>query len=364
MKKNVKILSLILAVAMLVSVSSSCGKNNDDESGSESGNVTEDIGVHYVSGMLHERNVRQSDKEFVKADGATDYSIVYDEENGYSVKAANFISDNVASATGAKLKNNAYDGQTYNADARFIVLNINEMFAAAGLTMPTVELGSAGYCIKTVGNSVFIMSTGTEGLQTGSIAFLEELLGYDMAGDDFVVYEKDGKTLPEMEITEKPDYEFRDVTGQLTKSGQYGMGYTDNDIIMPVGGAKWHNSFALLNPQTYYSEHKGWYSDTVTADMTPSAQKAGQLCYTAHGDETEYKAMVQTAYERLKSIAEEFPALSGVSVTEQDNYEWCDCSACTATVKKYGANSATCLKFCNDVAENSPIISSLRAEDS
>lgn len=358
MKKRVKVLSLILAITMLVPFATSCKGGDDGESNaSESvtdtsrGDITEDIGTHYVSGMLHERNVKQTNKEFVKSNGSTDYSIVYDNSDNYAVMATDFIYNNVLSATGAKLGSTAYDGQAYSGDARYIVLNIGEMFGQAGLTMPQKELGSAGYYIKTVGNSVFIMSTGKEGLQMGAIAFLEEVLGYDMVGDDFPVYEKDGKTLPEMEITEKPDYEFRDVTGQLTKSGQYGMGYTNNDIIMPVGGAKWHNSFALLNPEIYYAEHKGWYSDTVTPDMRPTTQKAGQLCYTAHGDKTEYAAMIQTAYERLKAIAEEFPALSGVSITEQDNYEWCDCEACSAMVKEYGTNSATCLKFCNDVAE-------------
>ena len=334
---------------MSVSAVSSCGSNKTPEN--ENKNIIEDIGTHYVSGMLHERNVKQSDKEFVRPDGTTDYSIVYDNSDSYAVMAADFVSNNVLSATGAKLTNIAYTDQTYDANVRYIVLNVDEMFTAAGLAMPEVELGSAGYYIKTAGNSVFVMSTGTEGLQMGAIALLEEVLGYDMVGDDFAVYEKDGRTLPEMEITEKPDYEFRDVTGQLTKSGQYGMGYTNNDIIMPVGGAKWHNSFALLNPEIYYAEHKEWYSGTVTPDTRPTTQTSGQLCYTAHGDESQYAEMVQTAFERLKSIAEEFPTLSGVSITEQDNYEWCDCQACTAMVKEYGANSATCLKFCNDVAE-------------
>lgn len=349
MKKGVKFLSLILSATLLFSVASSCG--NDKTTDDKAKSVTEDVGTHYVSGMLHERNVKPTDKTFIKADGTTDYTIVYDDTDNYAVSATYFIESNVLSATGAELDGKSYSGQTYNEDARYIVLNISEMFSAAGLTMPQVELGSAGYYIKTKGNSVFIMSTGKEGLQMGSIAFLEELIGYDMVGDDFAVYEKDGKTLPEMEITEKPDYEFRDVTGRLTKAGQYGMGYTNNDIIMPVGGAKWHNSFALLDPSVYYSEHKEWYADTVTPDMNPTTQKAGQLCYTAHGEPTQYAAMVQTAFERLKTIAEEFPALSGVSLTEQDNFEWCDCTACTKMIGDYGANSATCLKFCNDVAE-------------
>jgi len=372
MKKIVKFLSLILTITMFVSLASSCGKKHVCEHVCErcslctdkactdevcknkctcNNDVTDDIGSHTVSGMLHERNVKPSSRNFVRSDGSTAYSVVYDSSDGYAVTASAFITGHVLSATGATLSLEAYDGQTYDDGACYIVLNIYNIFTAAGLEMPQTDLGSAGYYVRTMGNSVFIMSRGDEGLQMGAIAFLEEVLGYDMVGDDFAVYEKDGRTLPEMEITEKPDYEFRDVTGQLTKSGQYGMGYTNNDIIMPVGGAKWHNSFALLNPEIYYAEHKGWYADTVTPDMRPTTQKAGQLCYTAHGNATEYAEMVQTAYEKLKKNAEEFPTLSGVSITEQDNYEWCDCQACAAMIKEYGANSATCLKFCNDVAE-------------
>ncbi len=80
MKKSVKILSLILTITMLVSLASSCGNNDNSESEkpSESVTVTEDIGTHYVSGMLHERNVKNSGREFVKSNKTTDYSIVYD----------------------------------------------------------------------------------------------------------------------------------------------------------------------------------------------------------------------------------------------------------------------------------------------
>ena len=172
MKKSVKILSLILTITMLVSLASSCGNNDNPESEkpSESVTVTEDIGTHYVSGMLHERNVKNSGREFVKSNKTADYSIVYDSSDSYAVMAAEFISNNVLSATGAKLSAASYNGQTYSENARFIVLNIGEMFDGAGLNMPQTELGSAGYYIKTAGNSVFIMSTGKEGLQMGAMS--------------------------------------------------------------------------------------------------------------------------------------------------------------------------------------------------
>ena len=105
-------------------------------------------------------------------------------------------------------------------------------------------LRSAGYYIKTVADDVFIGFYSENGAQLGALAFLRETIGYDMLSDDMVIYEKDGTILPQMDITERPDYEFRLANNKLKDDASYGMGFTTVNTLLttkPTGAV--HNFY-------------------------------------------------------------------------------------------------------------------------
>ena len=308
------------------------------------------VANHSISGTLHKVNVTDSAMTFVHG-GQTDYKVVYDATNYYCELAATFIINNVKQATGATLQAVSPSEAVWSNDAKLIVINDKALFESAGLAMPADDIGLTGYYVKTVGKSVFVMTNGNDGLQLGAIAFLRALLGYDMFSGDCVVYQKDGETLPNMEIIERPDYDYRQNPNKLTSDAIYGFGYTqDSEIWIPVGGTNLHNSFKWLPLNQYFKSHPSWYS-SETNEGDANGETAGQLCYTAHGNEEEFNLMVETAFQSaVKAIQScNNKNARNISMTIQDNPTYCKCEACEQVRAQYGCISASTINFLNKV---------------
>ena len=351
MKFLKKIFALCLAFAFVFGAAACTvdGTGGGGNEGGQTGPVTEDVQLHYVEGTLHKVTVTEANRPFVTPQGS-DYKVVAGASN-FARTAANFIITHVLAATGVELP--LLLDADWSADAKYIVVGDDDLFAAAGLTMPEDDIGFTGYYIKSVGDSVFIAVNGDEGYQLAAIAFLRQVVGYDMLADDTVLYEKDGTTLPDMELIERPDFDYRQIS-QPVGNGRYGMGYSDNGIMMSVNGGVWHNSFQYLPPETWAEDYPEWYTpDGRTQSSATGGQNPGQLCYTAHGNEKgTYQKMIDTAFEVLKKTVDANPTLSNVTLTQEDNYDACDCDACMAEAEKYGGSvNGPVIKFVNALAE-------------
>lgn len=360
MKHCRRIFSLLSCILALTIVTGSSCKGKQDEPVIT--DVAQDKEEHLVSNTLHKVNVTENSSRVFVKNRKSDYVIIADNDGEKMKKAVDLIVKNVNSAAGAALNSEVYSVGRENgwtSNDKLIVFDNDAFFAKAGLTMPDENLGKGGYYMKTVGNTVFIMCAEEGGYQLGAIKFLEETLGYDMLAPDCVVYEKSGETIPDMEIVERPDYEYRMTsTFKVPTSAVYGMGFnmgTLDSMFMPVpnretgtGAKTEHNSFNYLPPSMYNDEnkpetyHPKWFSYAGN-------EVKEQLCYTAHGDAVEYQAMVDTLYEYLKEIVDKNPKMNNITITHQDNYSYCDCETCLNVVKEYGAISAAYIMFLNDV---------------
>lgn len=310
-------------------------------------NTVTESAEHLVTNGLHDVKVTESDRKFrekVSKDGKesydTEYKIVYS-NNSDNVKAAAFIRQHVTKALDVTLSSEIADDEaTYTADSKVIVLNVPSMFAAAGLTMPSVDLGANGYYIKNVGNSYFIATQGQTGIQSGAIAFLRHFIGYEMYAADTVAYDRIADTIPDMEITEKPDFDLRVQGNKSTSEALYGMGFQGSgDIFISVEGETWHNSLNFLPKETYQAQHKKWYST-----------KGNELCYTAQGDADELEAMTDVVADKMVAYANEYPTKPSICLTIEDHADQCGCAACAASREAYnGTDSAATIKFMNKV---------------
>lgn len=369
MKKKFKsIIGMMMCAAMITASAVACGGKGDESGGgsesvpSSSSEVIYDKGEHLAQNTLHKVNITENSQRAFVTNKKTDYTIIFDNNGEKLSKAVDLIVKNVNSATGATLKTEIYtEGREneWKSDDKVIVFDNDEIFKKAGLTMPADDIGNGGYYIKTVGNTVFIMCASTDGYQLGAIKFLEATVGYDMLAADCVVFEKSGETMPDMDIIEKPDYEYRMTsTFKLSSAAIYGMGFNmdrlDNMFIAVPNretgksADTQHNSFNFLPPSMYNDEsnpemyHPKWYSHAGNINLE-------QLCYTAHGDTAEYGAMVDTLYEYLKELVDANPDKKNITITHQDNQAYCDCETCLNVVRDYGAISAAYIMFLNDV---------------
>ena len=256
-------------------------------------------------------------------------------------------------ATGVTLSTGAYSGS-----GKHIVINDANAFAAAGLSMPETDLGTAGYYIVTSNDNVFIMTGKETGAQNAVLAFLKHVVGMEVYGVDTVVFTKTGETMPDMVIIEKPDIPnhmmgnwrgYYETAGEL--SGRYLLGYTHfSHQFLQKDGADNHTSMLYLPYSTYGKSvllggqgHSKWYSKRGLF-QTPS-----QLCYNAQGDADELAAMVDEAAAQILNELNkaENAAITMGQFSIMDNEDCCNCDACKADLAKYGSNNGAVVEFMN-----------------
>lgn len=352
MKKTKFIKSISVAFALLFTITFAACKNEPTKPKPNAENAISDkLERGEIDNALHKVNVTESTKTFAK-NSETEYKILADNSNSYAIRAATFISAQLKSATGANFKVELYNSGEEIAitkDSKYIVIGCKHLFEDCRLTMPEEKLGPAGYYIRSYGDAVFIEVEMNDGYQMGAIAFLKAVVGYDMIAHDTVVYEKDGATLPEMEIIERPDYDYRNMTNWMTDEGKYGMGYNYQSIFTYIsqdGGktdrAAVHNIFKYLPMELYLKDNPEWYSNNSTHR---------QLCYTAHGNTEKYELMQQTMLDVMMKCIIAQPDQSVVTVTQEDAPYCCDCDECTRVLEKDGSISATIIRYMNDLDE-------------
>lgn len=351
MKKSMNKLLCVLFAFVLTAGAVSCAKKDESEGTVNPKNPIKATEEHLFEGGLHKVDVKENQNRIFTSNGTTAYSIIYDEEQSKSLQAANFLQKHIVAATGAKIS--VIDGETktqVSDDDKYIILGRRDLFESAGLTMPEDDLAPSGYYIKTRGNNVFLEVETSFGYQQGAITLLRHVLGYVMYSEDTVYYGKDGKTIPDMDIVEKPDYGFRVQGNNITDEARYGMGFIKNqDIIIPVGqGGYFHNSLNYFDSKenqldpTLFEEHPKWF-----------ATNKRELCYTAQGDGDELELMINRVANKIIELGEEYPEIPVITFSIQDNYYSCECKECKSYEAVYGsaAAAARVIKFTNRVAK-------------
>ncbi|MBO6263125.1 MAG: DUF4838 domain-containing protein [Clostridia bacterium] len=268
-------------------------------------------------------------------------------------KAANMISVFLQMDSGAQFDVAIYDSGDmsfkFDENSKYIAVGCTELFDKVGLEMPEDDLKYSGYYIKSYGQSVFIEAPRAYGFQTGAIGFLKAVVGYDMLDEDCVVFENDGSYLPDLEVIEAPDFDFRNWTNWMTTTKLYRMGYSQNySSIIDTNGSSMHNCLEYLptslylNPSDPENYHPAWYSENG---------RYRQLCYTAHGDAEEYEKMQLACLDVIKEAVAADLNREIVTLTQEDYAFRCECPACSAVVEKDGSISATLIRFMNDLED-------------
>ena len=378
MKKITRLIAGLMA-ALSVFCVTACKNNVDSSSDSNSGTENTPTGItvnngqakgtvsdyedHFVTeGQLHKINVTESTRPFV-SNGNSEYKIVIGDGNtdatNAKTKAAGLLAKQVRLATGADLKIVAVsEVAEWTKDSKYIVFGDEEMFADAGLAMPEDDLGYTGYYLKSVGDSIFIATNHIFGYQQAAISFLKQVIGFEIYTNDTIVYKKDGKFLPTMEIIEKPDFQIHEVaSSSLTAESKYAMGFVGaEDVIMPLGGELWHNVIDVLPHATYKEEHPDWYAtndaNTIcyTARLKPEEREDDKLYDEEGNPNNEYAALVVEVANKMIVACEEYPDMIAIPFTMEDCAPDCWCDECKAEKEKYGgAASASIVKFMNDV---------------
>ena len=342
-----------IAVSLLLAACTfacACGGSGGGVAGPVTGDiVNDDNNFNYVEGMLHDVNV---DFDAPVADfvvnGYTDYQIVYG--TAKAGKAAGFIRTHVSGATGGEITVTDQLPTQVNSNTKYIFVGCEDLYVELGYgEKPAYSvLGLGGYEIKTVGSNVFINTCGAEdSYQLGVIAFLREVVGYDMLKDEIVIYERDGKKMPAMDITERPDFDYRAPGGQISVLEQYGMGFTDYSPIPNTGESWIHNIYDFVSLEEM-DENPDWASSDVTR---------WQMCFTSRGNKDSYTKLVYHVAEKVKGFLTKSPSTPTIVLGQHDiggttpSVQNCKCKACQASYAYYGNTmGGAWLSLCNRVS--------------
>lgn len=261
-------------------------------------------------------------------DGQTNYKIYY--EGGFK-SYATFMQEQLGVATNATLPLVSATPQNLSIYRYAIVLGYNELAEENGVTVP-----ANGYAIKKVGRVVFIVANSQDNFRLGAIAFLREVIGYEMISEDCVIYGDGGNYLPELDLTEAPSFEVRQQQTYMTKDEVLGMGLqAHTDLWIPSSeGMDMHNTLHYLPEETYRSKHPSWYytyTDSINVERT-------QICPTAGGKSSEFNAMVKAIAENMMVQINAYPTIENISFSIMDtgDNDDCQCARCKLYDTLYG----------------------------
>lgn len=215
--------------------------------------------------------------------------------------------------------------------------------------------------IKTSGNSLILAGEGQRGTLYSVYHFLENYLGCKWwSPSEQTIPSISNMSLDPIDYSYKPIFNYRShYIYNALKDAEYAVSLHENGDNLPLieewGGQKkilgWVHTFStILPPSKYFQSHPEWYSDPFN-DNLPSTKRSNlpepqstQLCMS---NELMQKEFLKNT---LKWISEN-PSYSIISVSQNDNKEYCHCSRCTDIIKEEGSASGLLLRFVNRIAK-------------
>ena len=273
----------------------------------------------------------------------TQYKIYYAAGNK---EAATFMQEQLNAVTGVYLSVVSATPTNLTKYRYAIILGHEDLAAELGFDCPTEEeIGTAGYAIKRIGRTVFILARGKDGYRMGMLAFLRETIGYEMISEDCIIYNTENvDIMPALDLIEKPSFDYRQKQTAMSDTEVYGMGlqsHTDLWISAPDTRGKgcWdmHNVLDYLSEDVYKASHPTWF---YTKKDSAGTQRT-QICPTAGGTSAEFNAMVDAiAANMLARINQEvgFATVENICISTMDSAggDYCTCSRCSLYNTLYG----------------------------
>ena len=371
MKKIVIFLCLIIS---LVTMFASC--KNGVDSAEINGKAVEysgELAVNTEALKQFEKNYNENHKfsykttdTYMVKDGKTSYKVVVPEIETQSISyAKSELSRFFKEATGVDLKFIKDTGLSHNDSNRYISLGDTSLYKSLNRDDDITALKKDGTKIFTKDKTVYIIGGAETGVLNGVYDFLKINFGFEYFFTDCYTLRTNVTDLKllDYDVTDISDIEYREIIGYTKGSDSadgkmisYRLRLRDSygNLLLPIhmGDSQTteiknnHNSLYFLPEEKYGTTYPEFYSG------------AGQLCYTAHGNEKgTYDEMTTLCAEKIEQSlmwypAAEYPQYKAVLLGQMDNVPMCNCTACATMKSEHNdANSAALMKFMHDVGK-------------
>lgn len=213
---------------------------------------------------------------------------------------------------------------------------------------------SGSYTIKSVSNGISIYGNGNRGLIDGVYRFLSDYCGYEVYTKDVIRY-TDEKSLvvPEdVNIEYSPYFEYRKVDTTSSYNEEYCLANSINSNLKVQnyqGGiieyiSEFCHTFSteFCSRDTYFESHPEYFA------LHDGERTGNQLCLT--NPET-LKIVTQEVLQLLEQKWDKNADLQLISLTQDDNQDYCECENCKALDDANGSHAGTMISFVNAVAD-------------
>ena len=241
------------------------------------------------------------------------------------------------------------EGSSSSVADKFISVGVTDKSVKNGIAVNPSVKKSQGYIVKTEGSAVYILGVTTLGTLYGAYDFLKYQTGFEYYFKDVYSFDCDAVNLKlkKFDLLEFPDIDaFTTPGGGLTYYSSVEarrMRVTPVESwLIPMNSAyvAVHNVQWILPPSEFKDSHPKWFSEGGD----------GQLCFTARGDEKEYRALVDEIIAVIKrGLADTDSNI--FSISQLDFNTFCPCKNCVEESRKYGANSALVVLLCNRLSD-------------
>lgn len=175
---------------------------------------------------------------------------------------------------------------------------------------------------------------------------------YSIQREQLIRIKKSG--FPKQFVVEEPAFDYREILYGECRKGRYPWfqklsNVQGNAIEKHPGWGLWVHTFhKLLPPEKWFESNPEYFASRNVSRMSD------QLCLSN-------PEVLKLVIDQLDQEMKKQPDKTYWSVSQMDNYNYCECSSCAATDKEEGSQSGSLIRFVNQVAQAFPskVISTL-----
>lgn len=276
----------------------------------------------------------ETDELSLTKNGTSTYEIIHlGNATETEYKAATTIQEYIFKISGAQLSLLSESSQTADIPKIYIG-NIKE----ANLKPQQVN-------IKTIDKNIYISGGSDEAITNAVFVFLEDYLGCKWYAPNAEAIPANGTiTLPKIDYNYTPGIVTRTVHSRLFYEDEvFSKRHKVTSEAFPYYApeAKVHTFHRFMPEEYFYASHPEYYA------LRGDKRLPTQLCLTN-------PTVLEIVIDSVASLFQQNPKASVVSVSQDDNQQYCQCKNCSKIDAEEGSPAGTMINFVNEVAKAFP----------
>ncbi len=275
-------------------------------------------------------SVCNADNLSIVNNGKSDYTIILPEHfSKEELKAANFLNEHLQKISGCVLPITYSDKQL---SGKYIIISKSK----------SITIGD-GFSILIDRKELIIHGGENKGCLYGVTELLENYLGVRYYSPTHVIIPKSKNVnLPDIKLEGSSPNTYRIVNGDFEKDSNY-IDFNRLHTINEIFPENYYvHTFNRLVPwKEYFASHPEYYA------LVSGKRNIDQLCLTNPD-------VLKIVLEKLKQEMLLQPDKNIWSVSQNDNYSYCQCSTCKQIIEEEKSPAGPVIRFVNQVAEQFP----------